>query len=89
MTNVPYVVRIRQNSSTISGLFGFSRAPRTADGIPFTLSLSSSEMKEKEDIRTRITTGCAYALRNLYVSNLDDKLLVAASCLRIALSIVK
>lgn len=89
MTNVLYVVRIRQNSSTISGLFGFSRAPRTADGIRFTLFLPSSEMKEEGDTRTRITMGCAYAFRNLYVSNLDDKLLVAASCLRIALSIVK
>lgn len=40
--------------------------------------LVSSEMKEERE-NIRITIGCAYARRNLYVSNLDDKLLAAAS----------
>lgn len=52
-------------------------------------SPSFRQKRRKKETHADNDRGALTPPRNLYVSNLDDKPLVAASCLRIALSIVK
>lgn len=86
MTNVLCAARIRQNSSTISGLFGFSSTSQPEESsfslpVSFARSLLLSLFRKEEERsracadKERGARRLTMVRRNLYVSNLDDKLL--------------